>query len=385
MARGRALVVGRGIGGLSAALALGRVGFEVTVFEAAEELREAGAGITVWSNAVRGLRRLGLGDNDLPPIGMPATLRTIRTWRGDLISAIRVDRLAKGLGEAILIMHRARLHETLLRRVGAERVVLGARCLGVTDDGAGVRARFADGREVCGDLVVGADGIHSTVREQLFPHQHSLRYQGYSCWRGIASIRDPTIGSGVSNETWGCGRRIGLLPMTDGIYWFACRNAPAGQGREQTPEDRKREVRGLFRGWHTPIEAVIEATEVPLIRTDVYDLPPLPRWSRGRTTLLGDAAHAMTPDMAQGACQAIEDAVVLGACLEQDRDVRAALAAYERLRMLRTATIGRQSRQRGWISQIEGGARCRARDLLFRHVLQHVLRRQMEGIVGYVV
>jgi 2-polyprenyl-6-methoxyphenol hydroxylase-like FAD-dependent oxidoreductase len=379
----RVLVVGGGIGGLSAAVALRRSGFAVTVLEQARELQELGAGITIWSNAVRALARLGLGP-DMDRIGMPATLRTIRTWRGDTLSRIDVAGLARGLGAAILIVRRSDLQQALFEHLGRDHVRLGCRCVDVAQDGAGVTVRLEDGSEERCDVLVGADGIRSAVRASLFGDR-PLRYSGYTSWRGVASFHDEGIAAGVSSETWGLGRRFGLLPMRDGTYWFACRNGPAGQGLDAGSEDHRRQIRELFRGWHRPIEEVIEATASPIIRTDIHDVEPLSRWGIGRVTLLGDAAHAMTPNMGQGGCQAIEDAVVLGDSLAASADMVAGLRAYEARRIGRANGIVRWSWRIGWVSQLDGALTCWGRNLLVRHVLRHVLARQVEGIVGYVV
>jgi len=182
-------------------------------------------------------------------------------------------------------------------------------------DEKGIAVQFADGREAQGDLLIGADGIHSVVRTQLFGQQ-ALRYAGYTTIRGVASFDHPFLRPGRLFETWGRGRQFGAVRLTQGrIYWFLRLIAPAGGAWRE-----KAEVQALCHNWHEPIEAIIAATEeTALGQRDVYDGKPLPQWGQGAITLVGDAAHPMTTSLAQGACQAIEDAGVLGSCLQADQ------------------------------------------------------------------
>jgi 2-polyprenyl-6-methoxyphenol hydroxylase-like FAD-dependent oxidoreductase len=380
---GRALVIGGGIGGLSAALALRQARMDVQVFEAVEAVKEVGAGVTIWSNAVRALQKLGLTDA-LQAIGMPATYRIIYTWKGELLSKIQVDQLANGLGAAILMMHRADLQSALLQAFGAANVQLGARCVGFTQDDKGVRAQFANGQTVEGDLLVAADGIHSALRTQLFGPR-CLLYTGYATWRGIASLEDENIPVGVSSETWGKGQRIGLIPLNNGrMYWFTGQNMPAGTYKDETAEQKKQRMRDMVRGWHAPIEAVIEATEAStIIRADVYELEQLPHWCQGRVTLLGDAAHAMSPNMGQGACQAIEDAVVLGSCLQEETDIPSALRLYESRRIKRVQRVATQSRRIGQLAQLENPLACSLRNALVKRWYTRLLSRELDWLLSY--
>ena len=382
-AKRRALVIGGGIGGLSAALALRQVGMDVQVFEAVEQVKEVGAGVTVWSNAVRALQKLGLADA-LQAIGMPAKYRIVDTWRGELLSRIQVDQLAGGLGAAILVVHRAQLQAALLQAYGEANIELGARCVSCTQDQEAVRVQFADGREVEGDVLIASDGIRSMMRAQLFGDK-PLRYAGYATWRGIAALEDENITPGVSSETWGRGSRIGLLPLNNGrMYWFAGKNMSAGERKDDTAEQKKQLLRDLFRGWHAPIEAVIEATDpATIIRADVYELEPLQHWSKGRVTLLGDAAHAMTPNMGQGACQAIEDAVVLGSCMKEEYDVLAALRLYEAKRLKRVERVATQSRRIGWLSQLENPFACDLRDALVKRLYTPLLSKELDWLLSF--
>ncbi len=375
------LVIGGGISGLAVALALHRSGHDVIVFEQTQEIKEVGAGLTIWPNAVRVLQQIGLGDV-VPTIGMPANYRTIRTWRGELLSQIHVDAIA---GSPMQLMHRADLQDALFQALRDVYVPieLGARFTGFTQDEDSVEARFADGRVVRGDLLIGADGIRSALREQLFGTP-KISYTGYASWRGIAAVDEKHISFGVSSETWGLGKRIGLIPLRGGrMYWFAALTTPQGGGKGETAEQRKQYVQSLFRGWHTPIEPILEATDASkIIRTDVYDIEPLPQWSKGRVALIGDAAHAMSPNMGQGGCQALEDAPALAESLQDRADIQTALQVYETRRKPRAERVATQSRRIGQISQVNNALLYPVRNILVKAMYTKALTKELTWLLG---
>jgi len=377
----KVLVIGGGISGLATALALHRVGHDVSVFERTQEIKEVGAGLTIWPNATRVLQQLGLGAV-IPTIGMPANYRTIRTWHGELLSQIHVDTIA---GSPMQLMHRADLQDALFQALKdvSVPIELGARYTGSTQDEESVEAHFADGRVVRGDILIGADGIRSVLREQLFGSP-KISYTGYSSWRGIATVDEKYIPLGVSSETWGLGRRIGLIPLRGGrMYWFVAYTTPQGGGKDETAEQRKQHVLSLFRGWHQPIEAILEATDTSqIIRTDVYDIEPLPQWSKGRIVLVGDAAHAMSPNMGQGGCQALEDAPALAESLQNTIDIQTAFQAYETRRKPRTARVAMQSRRIGQISQVNNALLYPVRNMLVKAMYTKFLTRELTWILG---
>ena len=373
------LVVGAGIGGLTAAIALARAGLEVEVFERATELREIGAGLSIWKNALVALDEIDLGDR-VRAFSVPTRDAALRTWDGRVLVAPTDSVLLGRLGEFGVVIHRGRLQQLLLDACGVDRIRLGKTCEAFEDTPAGVTVRFADGSSATGDALIGADGLHSNVRAQL--HGASApRYSGYTCWRGVVPFDHARLAPG---ESWGRGARFGQVGMADGeVYWFATETAPPG-GRGRDGE--KADLRRVFRGWHEPVEALIDATGASrILRNDIYDRPVLRTWGRGRVTLLGDAAHPMTPNLGQGACQAIEDAIVLAREVRATPDITAALRAYEARRIRRTNWIVITSRRLGEIGQYANPVARAVRNAFMKHVASRVQARQLERLVGYRV
>lgn len=373
----RAIIIGAGIGGLTAAIALQRIGVDVTVLERAEKLQEVGSALPLWTNALRALQKLDLTE-ELEAIGIPVTAGSISTWQGDTLADMSTEILLKKLGTISTVVHRAELHAVLLKACGAEKVHLGATCIGFRQDNIGVCAVLTDGQEVRGDVLIGADGLHSVVRTQLFNAQKP-RYVGYTCWRGVADID----GTGLETWAWGKGYQFGITPMTNNrAYWFAQRYTP--EGIPDKPCGRKCEVLELFQDWHDPIPRVIQATtETHILRNDIYEHKHLRHWSRGRVTLLGDAAHAMTPNLGQGACQAIEDAVELAHCLKDECDIVAALKLYETRRVKRANNIGRLAGLIGRVVQVENPRVSHVRNEIMKHIPVNLLLACLMWILSY--
>jgi 2-polyprenyl-6-methoxyphenol hydroxylase-like FAD-dependent oxidoreductase len=363
----KALIIGGGIGGVSAAIALRRVGIEAVVFEQAGALREVGSGLTVWTNAVKALRKLGVQDAVLAT-GSILERFEARNWRGEVLGETRFDELGRKLGAPNVIIHRAELLRGLTKLMDERSVHCHARCVGFEQNSRSVTACFADGRKAEGDLLIGADGLHSVIRTKLFG-ESKPRYAGYTCWRGLAQFVHEEFPTGYSFETWGPGRRFSIHHCGLGrVFWYATKNLP-----EEMPvaeAGHQAEVSEWFREWHAPIPEVIKATESSaILRNDIVDRKPVKRWGQHRVTLLGDAAHPTTPNLGQGACQAMEDAVVLASCLRAASDVPAALRSYEAMRLARTANITNQSWLIGKICQWENPLACWLRNKLSQTTL----------------
>jgi 2-polyprenyl-6-methoxyphenol hydroxylase-like FAD-dependent oxidoreductase len=336
-----AIVVGAGIGGVTAAVALQQCGWQVTVLERAPELGEVGAGISVWPSAVAVLEQLGVKGVEKASVqSRPAGMR-----RPDGRWVVTATELGV---ELPVMIHRAQLHELITAELGpAVTVRTGYDVRTVTQDGDGVTVNG----ELHADLVVAADGIRSVVRGALYPQYKGPRYSGFSAYRGVADV-DLDDGGG---ETWGRGQLFGFARLIDGrFYWYGTANQPAGTTSEPT----------VFTSWHDPIPRLIAGSD-KVLQNDIYDLTlPLVPFVQGRIVLLGDAAHAMTPNLGRGACSAIEDAGALARHL-QASELTQALTAYDAERRPATTKLVKRSRGLGRLAQVENPIVCGLRDGLF--------------------
>lgn len=342
----RALVAGGGIGGLTTGLALHRRGWQVVVFERAARLEPVGAGISLWPNALRALDTLGLAAQlrGLAAIsGATGVRRPDGRWlaRSDVGGAVHAR-----FGEPLVVVHRAELLDLLVGALPSECVRTGVTVLGVDLDGEQPVLR-TDGGDHRADLVVAADGIRSMLREQVFPGATRPRYAGYTAWRMVVPAPDPAT---TAFETWGRrGQRFAVLPLgADRWYCYATASTPAGGGGG----DETRELVERFGHWHDPIPGILRAASADqVLRQDVEELDAaLPAMHRGRLAVVGDAAHAMTPDLGQGGCMAVEDGVELAFLLDQG-PVEQALQRYTERRLPRTTAVQQRSRRAGRLYQ----------------------------------
>lgn len=365
----KVLVLGAGIGGLTAAVALRRAGFEVEIHERAREMQPAGSGIAVLLNALRALRSLGLGLEDrLAERGGAASGFRFATTQGKTIRALPAELLVAPDGLRSLSLHRADVQEVLLDALDRP-IHFGHTAQGFQEGPDGVTVMFADGTEAHGDLLVAADGIHSAVRAQLHGVEPA-RPGGFICWLATVPFDHAAVGPGYSTHYWGRGKRFGLIDIGGGrFYWWGTKTTDAPWPGTLA------DVRAEFAGWAPEVEAVLEATsEDQLIAVPAQDRPPLPApWGKGRVTLLGDAAHPMLPSLAQGANQAIEDAVVLARELATASDLEAGVRRYEARRAPRVKKIVDGSRSLGAIEQITNPLGIALRDQYFRRVPERAL------------
>jgi 2-polyprenyl-6-methoxyphenol hydroxylase-like FAD-dependent oxidoreductase len=340
-----ALVIGGGIAGLTAAIALRQRGIDSLVFEQADDLRktQVGSGLALGYNVTRALRHLDLLD-ELAPRGARLTGLRFMTAKGrDLGTASEVE------GEMALGILRPAIHHFLVDTVGQDGIQLGAKLERFEQDSSGVLAHFADGRTARGDVLVGADGLRSTVRRQLLDDASEPRYAGYVTRRGI--LKTESTEEGPEQIFLGRGQRFLYYHVgQDYIYWTAATNEPAGQ--KEDGAQIKRTVLERFGDWHESVPALVEATdESNTFIADTYDRDPVERWGDGRATLMGDAAHPMTWDRGQGASQCIEDAVLLAKQLAHGDDRATALREWEAQRIPRTGKVVRSSRRLGMLQQ----------------------------------
>ncbi len=361
----RALIAGAGIAGLTSAIALRERGIEATVLEragAAQEIQVGGC-IHMWHNGMRGLQRIGVGDRLLELAGEAAVVdrAEFRTANGRLMYGWSVREIERQVGSPTFGVRRPDLHRVLLDAVEDGVVRFGETCEGFEQDGEGVRVRLASGEEERGDVLIGADGMRSALRAEL-PGATQPRYAGYVSWQAIARVGTDVVPVGLFRVLWGRGARFLFYRIgPEDVYWEGTFAAPAGGG--EPVERRRQAVLERFRGWSAPVETIVGATEGEAItRADMYDRPTSKQWGAGRVTLIGDAAHAMTNALGQGANQAIEDAVVLAGRLADGADPADGLRAYEAERIPRTTKFASMSWSLARASRLHNPLACALRN-----------------------
>jgi 2-polyprenyl-6-methoxyphenol hydroxylase-like FAD-dependent oxidoreductase len=366
------LVVGAGIAGLGVAGALRRRGFEVTVVERSPSLEPAGAGLLLAANAVAAARALGVELDD----GLPRALTArITDAAGRLIQETAFSE-ADDL--ATFVLHRGALAERLAAYAGAPAVRCGVTVSALVEDDAGVEARLSDGGVARVDLVIGADGARSSIRAQaLGEADPGLVYSGYTCWRLVCE--DP--GTGGLTEMWGGGRRVGFATLGNGrLYVFLVANAPPRAPAPAWPGD----LLAPFAAFAAPVPAILAAAArgAPPLHHDLEDLAR-PAWGRGRVWLIGDAAHAMLPNLGQGAAMALEDALAVAHALGAPGATSLADASRRvvALRDARVRRLWRRSRQLGALAQWTRPSARWVRDRLLAAAPASIARRGLAAIV----
>ena len=376
------MIIGGGIGGLCTAIALQQYGFEVKVYEKVRKLGEVGAGLTLWSNAIKVLRTLGVADAVIHA-GSKLKRSQIRADNGETLFDARADEMEAKYGEPVVAIHRADLHEILINALKPETLHLNMTCSHFAQDDEKVTVYFENGETETADLLIGADGIHSVVRKQMFP-EIQLRYSGYTAWRGVVETENEAA-LGLTSESWGSGARFGIVRVDKKrIYWFATHNQALGE--KATGEQKKSKLLNIFNQWHQPIDHLLDSTPADsILQNDICDIQPFALWTQGRVTLLGDAAHPTTPNMGQGACMAIESAYVLARSLKEDADHRSALRRYEGERHERTAWITNTSWMIGKGGQIANPLLCALRNFIVKITPAGAMQKNLHQAAGHDV
>jgi 2-polyprenyl-6-methoxyphenol hydroxylase-like FAD-dependent oxidoreductase len=328
------IIVGGGIGGLSCAHFARRAGLRVLILERSPGLNEVGAGLQLAPNAQAALREINLLDQ-LMPLGWKLKQVELRSTRSGLLSTMEAG------ADGLLTIHRAQLQKGLAQGLDADLLRFGVQIHAIHEHGDRVQVTLPQGETLLSKILIAADGVRSQVRSLLFPAV-TYRYSGTSSYRGIVQgaglLKDPHLGA----EIWGPGCRLGYSPINHAdVYWYLTFDAPPQETK--TPAERKAHALQLME--HFPeYKAMIERTELDhIIHTDIGDIKPTVHWVQGRVALMGDAAHATTPNLGQGAAQALEDAWALGLALQKFGPEPLALEAYQTARQDKALWIVRQS------------------------------------------
>lgn len=371
-------IIGGGIGGVAAAVALHRAGIQATVYERASELREIGAGMMLWPNATRVLKELGLLERVAALSGRNERF-LVRSQTGATLMDIGVGHF----DVPALCTRRSDLLDALISGLPVERIRLGHELEYFEQQKSAIGVHFCNGISREHDFIIGADGTRSRVRSQLLGN-HEPIYRGYMVWRGLARITWAES-KNSNSEIWGRGKRFGVLNTGgDRFTWYATANTDPGH--VDLPEGRQYELLQMFAGWPEPVENLIGRTEAgTIMKNGAYDLPPLERWGHGRVMLLGDAAHPCTPNLGLGGCMALEDALVLAKSFVKEASPELALRRYESLRRQRTRHVQQRSLLMGHIGQWENSLIVAGRQVMTGILPAKIFERNLRRIYSYAV
>ncbi|MBK4115808.1 FAD-dependent urate hydroxylase HpxO [Pluralibacter gergoviae] len=380
----KAIITGGGIGGLSAAIALKQCGIEICVYEAVKEIKPVGAAISIWPNGVKCLNWLGMKEK-LQQLGGPMEYMSYRDFRGNqTMTRFSLDPLVQSVGERPYPVARAELQEMLLETYGRDAVRFGKRVVAVESLSDGVRATFEDGEVAEADLLIAADGTHSALRPWVLGHATERRYAGYVNWNGLVTI-DEAIAPANQWTTWvGEGKRVSLMPVSGNRFYFFF-DVPLPKGLAEDRDSARADLQRYFSGWAAPVQSLISRIDPQTTnRIEIHDIDPFDTLVRGRVALLGDAGHSTTPDIGQGGCAAMEDAVVLAMTLQSHSlGIEDALQRYQARRAYRVKDLVLKARKRCDVTHGADMQQTRAwYDELYQETGDRVLAGMRETIVG---
>jgi FAD-dependent urate hydroxylase len=342
----KVIVIGAGMAGLTLGIALRQAGYQVEIYEKTQKIRPAGAGISLWSNGIKVMNKLGLGEK-VAAIGGQMNRMEYRNHQGEILNDINLIPLMEKVGQRPYPVSRTDLQQMLLNTFGKDDVKIGRCCVAVKQDENSATAIFEDGTTATGDVLIGADGIHSAVRSYINGSKVKIRYAGYVNWNGIVEA-SPDL---ADNDVWmiyvGDGKRASMMPIGGNSFYFFF-GCPMPQGTQTPPEKIREELQNIFKGWATPVQNLITKLDPEKVnRLEISDIDPLPHLVKGRIALVGDSAHPSTPSLGQGGCQAMEDGEVLSRYLiTTNISVEDALQRYESERKERVAQLVLKARKR---------------------------------------
>ncbi|MCT9187261.1 FAD-dependent urate hydroxylase HpxO [Acinetobacter baumannii] len=341
------VIIGAGMGGLTTGIALKKFGHQVRIFEQTEKILPVGAAISLWSNGVKCLNYLGLTDKIAKLGGQMDDLAYVDGLTGDVMTQFSLRPLIEEVGQRPYPVARADLQNMLMDEFGRDQIYLGKKMVSLEDKADFVEVHFADGSSTQADLLIGADGTHSMTRAYVLGQQVQRRYAGYVNWNGLVEISEDLAPAQQWTTYVGEGKRASLMPVADGRFYFFL-DVPLPAGLENNRDEYKKLLKQYFAGWCQPVQQLIERLDPQKTnRVEIHDIEPFTQFYKGRVVILGDAAHSTTPDIGQGGCQAMEDAIYLARSLQINTlGLEDALRRYQNKRNERANELVLRARKR---------------------------------------
>ncbi|ENW96102.1 FAD-dependent urate hydroxylase HpxO [Acinetobacter sp. NIPH 298] len=376
-------IIGAGMGGLTAGIALKKFGHQVTIYEQAAEILPVGAAISLWSNGVKCLNYLGLTDQIQALGGKMESLAYVDGLTHQTMTQFSLTPLYKEVGQRAYPVARADLQQLLMQQFGLEDIKLGMKMTEIENHPDHVSIQFADGMQIQADLLIGADGTHSITRTFVLDHQVERRYAGYVNWNGLVEI-DENIAPAQQWTTYvGEGKRVSLMPVAQNRFYFFF-DVPIEVGLPNQRDQYKTELKKYFKDWCSPVHQLIDCLdEQKTNRVEIHDIEPFMNFYKGRVVLLGDAAHSTTPDIGQGGCQAMEDAIYLARALQINTfGLSDALERYQNKRNDRTREMVFRARKRCDVTHMKDQ---KVTEEWYQSLYQEQGSHIMQGIISNIV
>ena len=377
-------IIGAGMAGLTTGIALKKFGHDVTIYEQAEQILPVGAAISLWSNGVKCLNYLGLTEQVAKLGGQMDNLAYVDGLTGDVMTQFSLMPLIEEVGQRPYPVSRSDLQNMLMDEFGRDNIQLGKKMIALYDDGQTVRVSFADGSEIQTELLVGADGTHSMTRAYVLDETVERRYAGYVNWNGLVDISAELAPADQWTTFVGEGKRASLMPVADNRFYFFF-DVPLPVGLTNDRSQYKTLLKEYFQGWCPQVQSLIESIdEQRTNRVEIHDIEPFANFYKGNVVIVGDAAHSTTPDIGQGGCQAMEDAIYLARALQINTlGLQDALKRYQNKRNERANELVLRARKRCDVTHMKDEAVTKEwYDELRREQGPHVMRGIINNIVG---
>ncbi|RZG83763.1 FAD-dependent urate hydroxylase HpxO [Acinetobacter pittii] len=378
------VIIGAGMGGLTTGIALKKFGHQVRIFEQTEKILPVGAAISLWSNGVKCLNYLGLTDKIAKLGGQMDDLAYVDGLTGDVMTQFSLLPLIEEVGQRPYPVARADLQNMLMDEFGRDQIYLGKKMVSLEDKADYVEVHFADGSSTQADLLIGADGTHSLTRTYVLGLQIQRRYAGYVNWNGLVEISEELAPAQQWTTYVGEGKRASLMPVADGKFYFFL-DVPLPAGLDNNRDEYKKLLKQYFVDWCQPVQQLIERLDPQKTnRVEIHDIEPFTQFYKGRVVILGDAAHSTTPDIGQGGCQAMEDAIYLARSLQINTlGLEDALRRYQNKRNERANELVLRARKRCDVTHMKDEAVTQAwYEELRREQGGHIMQGIISNIVG---